>query len=147
MYHTQTQTASDEERDARSLATGIVFNQDDDIVRQEYKQEADINYLLNRYQGQLPEERRPLRFGEQLDFDMDLLQAFEAIANARASYDQLPLKVRKAYPSITDLMEAVERGEVSLGMDNPDSEAPAGTQEPQKPDPAGAPPANPPAAT
>lgn len=144
MYAPQTQTDSDEVRDARSLATGIAFDPSSDPTRQEFAEESDINFLIRRY-GRIPDTGMAVRFGEQLSFDMDLMTAFEAMSNARASYDQLPDHVRAKYPTIESLMAGLESGELSLAMPNPGSEAPAGKQEPQSPAPAGAPPANPPA--
>lgn len=143
MYHPLTQTDSDEERDRRSLATGIQGG-DEDPTRQEHKDEADINYLMKRY-GQVPGTGRPVQFGEQLDFDFDLMRAFEALSDARSSYDKLPDRLRAKYPSIESLMTALESGELELTPDSPRSEAPDGNQEPQSGAPAGAPPAKPPA--
>nr|QJB20329.1 MAG: internal scaffolding protein [Microvirus sp.] len=145
MYHPLTQIDSPEERDRRSLESGILCDLDADPTRQEFAQEADINWLVQRYGGQFAGGVPP-KYGDN-DFDIDLTTAYERMAEAQAMFDALPLKLRQAYPSITSLVEALEGGELSLTPDNPVSEAPAATQEPEKPVPAGAPPANPSAGT
>lgn len=145
MYHPNSQIDSPEERDRRSLESAIFTPEDaESPTRQELKDDADINVMIKRFGG-IPDTGRRIQFGEQMSFDLDLMTAFEALANAKSSFDDLPAELRAKYPTITRLMEAVERGEVSLGMPDPGSEPPAGTQGAQDPAPAGAPPSNPPA--
>lgn len=155
MYGNQTQTDSPEERDRRSLATGIEFDPDGGITRQEFAQEADINWLVQRYGG-VPDTGRPVRFGE-FDFDMDLTASFEALAVARDQYQSLPEELRRAYPSVEALVSALDRGEITLGIQEDSKTAPEGHSGQNSPgggsappsqnpgSPAGAPPANPPA--
>lgn len=155
MYGNQTQIDPPEERDRRSLESGISCDLDADPTRQEFAQEADINHLVQRYGG-VPDTGRPVRFGEY-DFDMDLTASFEALAVARDQYQSLPENLRRAYPSVESLVEALDRGEITLGIQEdqktpPDGQSgqnsPGGGSAPpsQNPgSPAGAPPANPPA--
>lgn len=145
MFHPQTQIDTPEERDRRSFASGIVCDLDADATRQEYAEQADINWIVNRFGGNLVTGLKP-QFGHN-DFDTDLMGALETLAAARDQYDALPEKLRQAYPSISSLVEALDRGDLTLTPVTPPSEAPAATQEPQTGAPAGAPPANPPAAT
>lgn len=144
MFHPQTQTDSPEERDRRSLASGIVCDLDADPTRQEYAEQQDINWIVQRFGGNLVTGLKP-QYGEN-NFDLDLMGALETMTVAQDQYNALPAKLRQAYPSISSLVEALERGELTLTPATPPSEAPAGTQEPQTAAPAGAPPANPPAA-
>lgn len=145
MFHPLTQIDSPEDRDRRSRETVIVCDLDADATRQEFAQEADINWLVQRYGANFA-GGVPVRYGDH-DFDLDLTSAYEQLSAAQATFNDLPPKLRKAYPTITSLMEALERGDLTLTPSNPDSEAPAGKQELEKPVPAGAPPAKSPADT
>nr|QJB20334.1 MAG: internal scaffolding protein [Microvirus sp.] len=145
MYHPLTQIDSPEERDRRSLASGIVCDLDADPTRQEYAEQCDINWIVERFGGNLVTGIKP-RYGEN-HFDLDLMGAMQVMSDAAAQFEALPPKLRQAYPTISSLVEALNRGELTLTPTEPGSEAPAATQEPQTGSPAGAPPANPPAGT
>lgn len=114
MYGNQTQIDPPEERDRRSLESGLSCDLDADPTRQEFAQEADINYLVKRYGG-VPDTGRPVRFGD-FDFDMDLTGAFEALAVARDQYQALPEEIRRRFPTVESVVDAIETGELSLGM-------------------------------
>lgn len=137
--HPAIRTQTDGLNDQASEAAGLSFDPETDMARQEFMEETDINYVLRKY-GRLP-DARPFTFGDTIDADTDLLTAFEALSNAQASFDQLPQQVRNLYPDVQSLMEAVEKGEVSLGS-KPASEGSGAPPEPQAAAPAGAP-ANP----
>ena len=120
-----------------SLATGVTFDPETDLTRQEFAEETDINHVLRKY-GRLP-DARPFTYGESIDADTDLLTAFEAIANAQSSFDSLPLHIQTRYKDLESLMAAVERGELSLGS-KPASEGSGVPPEPKAADaPAGPP--------
>lgn len=116
-----------------SLATGISFDPETDLARQEFAEETDINHVLRKY-GRLP-EARPFTYGESIDADTDLLTAFEAIANAQSSFDSLPPHIQTRYKDLESLMAAVESGELSLGS----KPASGGSEVPSEPQAAEAP--------
>lgn len=108
MYHHRAQTDSD--FDAVSLYTGLDFDPEDDKTRQEYRDESDIHFLLNKFGG-IDDPRRPLQFGEA-DFDVDLLQAHEVIRSARERYNSLPQHIRDKYPDMLSVIAAHESGDL-----------------------------------
>lgn len=114
MYHHRAQTDSD--FDAVSLYTGLDFDPEDDKTRQEYRDESDIHFLLNKFGG-IDDPRRPLQFGEA-DFDVDLLQAHEVIRSARERYNSLPQHIRDQFPDMLSVIAAHESGKL------PDFDAP-----------------------
>lgn len=134
--HPAIRTQTDGLNDAASEAAGLTFDPETDLARQEFAEETDINHVLKKY-GRLP-DARPFSYGDTIDADTDLLTAFEALANAQASFDELPQPVRNLYPDVQSLMAAIEKGEVSLGT-KPASGGSEVPSEPQAADPAGAP--------
>lgn len=97
--------------DAVSEATQFHCDPDDDLTRQEYKDEANLNNLLAKF-GIESSSKKPL-YGEQ-DFDIDLQQALESIHDARRAYDILPDDVREKYGNWRQLLEAAEAGHLDL---------------------------------
>lgn len=69
-----------------------------DKARQEFKEESDINRIMNRYQstGVLPPGRGLARYG---DFSMlgDFQSAQDLIVRARESFEALPALVRDRF--------------------------------------------------
>ena len=122
MYHHRAQTDSD--FDAVSLHTGIDFDPDDDKTRQEFRDESDIHYLVNRYGG-IDAHQRPVSFGE-VDFDVDLLSAHEVVRAARTQYENLPPHIREKFPDMLSVIRAHETGTL------PDFDVPP--QPPTKPE-------------
>lgn len=88
-----------------------------DRARQEYKQDADINYMLSRFG--ITQPRGTPTYGEW-DDNIDLQQALDAVAEARAGYRNLPEELRNKFGSMEDLLRAVENGSLVLK----DEEAP-----------------------
>jgi len=93
---------------------------EEDRTRQEFKDEADIQWLLRKY-GALPPVRQfPL--GE-VDFDVDLMTARTSLDLAKEGYSRMPDALR-AQMSFDDFLAAVASGtpvtavpEVSSGAD------------------------------
>lgn len=88
-----------------------------DTARQEFKQEADINYLLSRFG--LTQPRGAPTYGIW-DDTIDLQQALQAVRDARAGYNELPANLRAKFNSMEELLRAVENGSLVLK----DEEAP-----------------------
>lgn len=90
-----------------SVASAVVCPPDEDSARQEFAQEADINFLLRKY-GAVPQ--RPLSYGE-VDFDLDFQQAQLAMRDVADGYARLPVVVRNRYPDLDSLLLAIANGE------------------------------------
>lgn len=74
--------------DVVSAATGISFPPDEDMTRQEFAQEADLNHLLKSF-GVGPANYRPPVYGEA-DFDLDLQGAYSLVREAEEAFATLP---------------------------------------------------------
>lgn len=95
-----------------------------DTARQEFKNEADINYMLNRF-GITPERGAPT-YGEW-DDSIDLQSALQAVAEARTGYATLPEELRNKFKSMEALLTALQEG--SLVIQDGDIPAPKPTTE------------------
>lgn len=106
----------------------------EDVTRQEFRDEADINVLLKRYGvGSGPPLRDPI-YGE-VDYDLDLMGAYTAVRQAREAFQRLPQDVREAYPSWDQLLAGIGAGAVIVDE--------TGTAQLKVETPAETPPANP----
>lgn len=76
-----------------------------DTARQEFKNEADINYMLSRF-GVAPARGTPT-YGEW-DDTLDLQTAITSVREAREGYDRLPEELRKKFTSMEELIRAVD---------------------------------------
>lgn len=85
---------------------GISCTKEEDRARQEFKNEADINWLLRKYGALPPVQSFPQ--GE-VDFDLSLLDAKMAIADARSAYEAFPRVLRENL-SFAGFLEAVANG-------------------------------------
>lgn len=86
------------------------FTNAGDATRQEFKQEADVNWILHRFNvtGAVPPQRTPI-WGER-DFDIDLHTGYLAIADAQRGFNRLPLTLRQEYGNYMGLLDAVHKG-------------------------------------
>lgn len=99
---------ADENGDAISKATAIDFSDAKDMTRQEFKDDADINILLKRFG--LNQQLRQMTFTE-VNYDLDLQQAFAAIKEARAIASTVPDELREKYPNWRAVLNATETGQ------------------------------------
>lgn len=90
-----------------------------DMARQEYKDEADINYMLSRFG--ITQPRGTPTYGEW-DDDIDLQIAIESVREARAGYATLPKELRDKFRSMEELIVAIDNG--SLVINDKDAEQP-----------------------
>lgn len=95
-----------------------------DMTRQEFAAEADINTLLSRYGIGVP--RKQVMYGE-VDFGMDLQQAFAAIEAAKRMHRQLPDTLIEKYPSWEKLLNGLASGQLRLDLEA-DTTAPGGSE-------------------
>lgn len=112
------------EQDGVSIATGLFCPESEDVTRQEFAEETDINKILKKFGGAF--DSRPVSYGEY-DFDVDLQEGIASIRAAQASWLRLPAEIRRRYPSWPQFLAAVEAGEVRYG---PKPEDPKGSPAP-----------------
>lgn len=82
-----------------------------DTARQEFKDEADINYMLSKF-GVVPPRGAP-QYGEW-DDTIDLQQAIESTRAARGAFRRLPEDLTKRFDRMEDLLSAVENGSLVI---------------------------------
>lgn len=99
-----------DEYDARVVTN---FDPAEDMTRQEYAADADINTLLRRYGVGVPQKQ--VVYGEA-DFSMDLQQAFGAVEAAKRMFDQLPGELKKKYPTWQAVLNAIESRQLALDL-------------------------------
>lgn len=107
--------------------SGISCPPEGDMTRQEFKEDCDLNSVLRRY-GALPTPVQPTPYGE-LNTDLDLQTAYEALRAAETAYEGLPLGLRQKFPSWALLAQAMAAGE--LDHLNPDG-TPRVPKEPER---------------
>lgn len=93
-----------------------------DMARQEFKDEADINYMLSRFGVTAP--RGTPVYGEW-DDTIDLQVALQAVSDARAAYKDLPDDLRNRFGSMEELLTALENGSLVIKNEPAPSEPPA----------------------
>lgn len=81
-----------------------------DLTRQEYRTEADVNYILSKF-GVNGTNQRPIQFGE-VNFDMDLQQALGVMDDAKRVHRTLPEPLKERYPTPGAMLQALENGEM-----------------------------------
>lgn len=82
-----------------------------DMARQEFAQEADINYMLSRFNITPP--RGAPTYGEW-DDTMDLQQALTSLSEARNAYRDLPEELRNKFKSMEELITAYANGSLII---------------------------------
>ena len=97
--------------DEFSLASATFFDPDEDMTRQEFRDECDVNILLVRHGLDVPQ--RQVTYGEY-DFDTDLVSAFGASRLASEAFDRVDPAVTSLYGSWPAVLAAVARGEVVI---------------------------------
>lgn len=107
-------TQGDELQDYYTRLTGLDCSGDRDTARQEFKKEADINELIKRFGGITPVTRAGTPQFTETDYNLDLQGALAAIDEARQVYKELPIEVRRDFPSMRSLLNALESGTVTL---------------------------------
>lgn len=95
-----------------SRSSGLDCSDDKDRARQEFKDETDTNQILNRFGVDLAQ--RPVEYGKETDYNMDLQQALAAVAQAKDTYRQMPNDLQRRYPTWQRFLNAVERGQLQL---------------------------------
>lgn len=89
----------------------------EDLARQEFKVEADINEMLKRF-GVLGVQQRPLVFGD-VDYSIDLQQALFAVKEAKRVWERMPADVKAEFPTWQSLLNAANTGDLKLHFEDP----------------------------
>lgn len=95
----------------QSPSEGVACPPEEDVARQEFKDECDISYQMRRFGAGMP---FPPRYGVQ-DDTVDLLGAFEIMDRASEAFRALPPEVQRMYKSVGELWKAFEAGELVVG--------------------------------
>lgn len=82
-----------------------------DRARQEHKDEADINYMLSRFG--ITQPRGAPTYGTT-DDSIDLQTAIESVREAREGYERLPAELRAKFPSMEDMLKAIDNGSLVI---------------------------------
>lgn len=82
-----------------------------DVARQEFKDEADINYVLSRLGVTAP--RGTPTYGEW-DDTIDLQQAIAAVREADAAFNKLPRELKQKFPNMNEIIRAVDNGSLVI---------------------------------
>lgn len=100
--------------------------QDPDMTRQEFKDEADINTMLSKF-GVTAARGTPV-YGEW-DDTIDLQSAIASVREAKAGYNKLPKELRDKFTSMEEMLTAVNNGSLVIK----DAEPPAADAPPVPP--------------
>lgn len=99
---------TDDNGDEWSIATATI-NEEPSLTRGEFKDDADINRLLARF-GVNQQVRQDPRFTE-VDYNLDLQQAYAALDAASRAQLQVPEELRSKYPDWLTILNGAESGE------------------------------------
>lgn len=96
-----------------TLRTGLRCPPEENMTRQEFAEEADINNIVARFYPFAPPMSRAVQFGEQ-DMSLDLHSAMLAVQDAKDAYQTLPESLRSQYPTYSDFVSAVADGRLQI---------------------------------
>lgn len=90
------------------------FDHSKDKARQEFKNDCDLGTILRKYTqtGQLPTSHRRGNNHGTVDYDINLQAGLTAMDAARRAWNNIPLDLRRAYPSWDKLESAIQRKKV-----------------------------------
>lgn len=107
-------TQSDDLQEEYSLMTALDCSTMPDLTRQEFRDETDVNHILNRYGAKAP--MTPAIYAE-VDYDMDLQQSLTAINTAQEAVRKLPQPLREKYYHWEMLLEGMRSGTFKTDFD------------------------------
>lgn len=99
----------------------IVFDEAEDLTRQEFMNDCDVNHILKQHGYMV----RPVQYGEH-NFDEDLTAQMQSRSVFQLWYDSAPADIRQAYPDLGSFLAAFGSGAFKTGM--------AGVEVPSSPD-------------
>lgn len=112
--HKAIRSQADDLQNQYSASTASDPTDWDDVARQEFKVEADVNEMLKRF-GVISNQR-PIQSGE-IDYTIDLQQAIEAVNEAKRVWQRMPDDIKAEYPNWQALLNAANSGELKLSFE------------------------------
>lgn len=109
--HPATRFPTDGDQELYSSVTSLECPLHEDMTRQEFKAETDINSLVRRLTPADLLSRPQPSYGGFHDYDMDLQQAAISLQQARDGFARLPASVRAKFATVGELIAALESGE------------------------------------
>lgn len=100
---------------------GIECTVEEDRARQEFKAESDVAEQLRRYGGGVPFRNA------FVDYDTDLLQAYDMVEQAADSWSRLPERVRREFRTWPEVELAAANGTLADLLKPPVVPPPAAT--------------------
>jgi len=117
--HKATRTQIDGKGDLYSEMTTVDCSQSQDMARQEFKDDADINIMLSRFG--VNQQQRQVHFGDA-DFTIDLQQGLAAIEQTRRVYNRATPEIKNLFPTYEKWMTGMNNGQVAKEMERLDAE-------------------------
>lgn len=116
-------TQHDELQNYYSQQSALICPPEDDRTRQEWKQDADINHLMQRFGVGVPQKQQT--YGLTVDYNLDLQAAYDAVAQAKHAYRNMPDNLRAKYTSWQTFLNAISSGQLKLELTEPPIVPPA----------------------
>lgn len=122
--------------EAASMASALFTPEgpEQDLTRQEFKMDSDVNEILGRYGVDSPVQARIPQFGE-VDWDLDLHSAHIAFSNAQRAFYELPEVLQEKYKGTGPMLDAMNSGELARDLQAIRDEADKPSPEPDSPAP------------
>lgn len=95
--------------DQRSRAAGIAFDPSEDQARQEYKEAQEVTHLLRKFG--LTDQLQP---SVDVDYDLDLLQAYQVRDQARDVWRALSPELKAKFPTVQSMLDAAADGRLNV---------------------------------
>lgn len=108
----RSQIDSHEQNAAVGDACARTFPPDEDKTRQDAAADADVRVLLARYNGVPPQQQSPM-FAE-IDWDIGLSDLMKSRVELNEHFNRLPREVRARYHTWPMVVDAMQRGELTL---------------------------------
>lgn len=107
-YAPAVRSQADNLGDMMSAETALDTGSESD-VRPEYGPEQDINNILKRHGVDLVE--RPIKYGEVVDYTLDLQKAMMATEAAANAHQTIPPELRTKYPTYKEWLNGINSGQ------------------------------------
>lgn len=121
---TPTQTLADRAADVEAgrKPYAISFPQEEDHTKQEFRDAADINNIMDRFGPAAPQ--REVVYTSR-DFDLDFQTGLDSLAQAKRVYRRLPAELKKDFPTWQAVLHGITTGELALKIgEQPEPPAP-----------------------
>lgn len=113
-YPRSVRSQADNLGDSMSLVSGTEGG-GELLVRTEFAEEADINFLMQRYD--VARHINPADYGREVDYNLDLQTAISAMNAMHPLRDSIPEELQGKYQNWRQILNAVERGEYGRDLD------------------------------